>query len=142
MNTLLLRTSLVAASLMLAACSILPKAEPQAVYRLPSATTTPAKPTTAAGDIRLRALRIATPYANRSIDSERILVLPEGDVIKSYAGVRWSDAAPLLWRDRLLEAFRADRIHHEMRESQHELALGDVFHHDLVRHVDDGAGAG
>ncbi|WP_343721864.1 ABC-type transport auxiliary lipoprotein family protein [Herbaspirillum seropedicae] len=108
MNTLLLRTSLVAASLMLAACSILPKPDPQAVYRLPTATAMPAQASTTAGDIRLRALRIDTPYANRSIDSERILVLPEGDVIKSYAGVRWSDAAPLLWRDRLLEAFRAD----------------------------------
>lgn len=83
MNTLLLRTSLVAASLMLAACSILPKPDPQAVYRLPTATAMPAQASTTAGDIRLRALRIATPYANRSIDSERILVLPEGDVIKS-----------------------------------------------------------
>lgn len=108
MNTLLLRTGLVAASLTLAACSILPKADPLAVYRLPAPHAAQSATSNLGSAASLRALRIATPYANRSIDSERILVLPEGDVIKTYAGVRWSDAAPVLWRDRLLEAFRAD----------------------------------
>ena len=105
MTTLLLRTALVAASLALTACSILPKADPLAVYRLPTpAVATPAS----TGGSPYRALRVTTPTANRSLDSERILVLPEGDMIKSYAGVRWSDAAPQLLRDRLLDAFQAD----------------------------------
>ncbi|BEV16168.1 ABC-type transport auxiliary lipoprotein family protein [Herbaspirillum sp. DW155] len=104
MMTPLLRTALVAASLALTACSILPKADPLTVYRLPplASGNSPQSGTT------YRSLRIATPAANRSIDSERILVLPEGDVIKSYAGVRWSDPAPQLLRDRLLDAFQAD----------------------------------
>ncbi|MDR6582876.1 ABC transporter [Herbaspirillum sp. BH-1] len=107
MKTLLLRTALVAGSLALTACSILPKADPLAVYRLPAPTVaTPASTSNSAGPYR--ALRIVTPSANRSVDSERILVLPEGDMIKSYAGVRWSDPAPQLLRDRLLEAFQAD----------------------------------
>ncbi|NQE47556.1 MULTISPECIES: ABC-type transport auxiliary lipoprotein family protein [Herbaspirillum] len=102
----LLRIALLTSSLALTACSILPKADPLAVYRLP----TPAIASTAiapAGSA-YRSLRIVAPTANRSIDSERILVLPEGDVVKSYAGVRWSDPAPQLLRDRLLDAFQAD----------------------------------
>lgn len=107
MTTLLLlqRTGLLACSLALAACSILPKADPQTVYRLPPASTRAAANTSSSDP---RALRIATPYASRSLDSERILVLPEGNVVKSYAGARWSDPAPVLVRDRLLEAFQAD----------------------------------
>jgi cholesterol transport system auxiliary component len=104
MMTPLLRSALVAASLALTACSILPKADPLAVYRLPPLAAA-AAPVSASPS---RALRIATPTASRSIDSERILVLPEGDVVKSYAGVRWSDPAPQLLRDRLLDAFQAD----------------------------------
>lgn len=104
MMTPLLRTALVAASLALTACSILPKADPLAVYRLPPL----ASGNFPQSGTPYRSLRIATPAANRSIDSERILVLPEGDVIKSYAGVRWSDPAPQLLRDRLLDAFQAD----------------------------------
>lgn len=104
MMTPLLRSALVAASLALTACSILPKADPLAVYRLPPLASASAP---VAGS-PYRALRIATPAASRSIDSERILVLPEGDVVKSYGGVRWSDPAPQLLRDRLLDAFQAD----------------------------------
>lgn len=104
MMTPLLRTALVTASLALTACSILPKSDPLAVYRLPPL----ASPHAASTGTPYRALRIATPAASRSIDSERILVLPEGDVVKSYAGVRWSDPAPQLLRDRLLDAFQAD----------------------------------
>ncbi|MFJ3055023.1 ABC-type transport auxiliary lipoprotein family protein [Herbaspirillum sp. NPDC087042] len=103
---LLQRSGLLACSLALAACSILPKADPQTVYRLPPASTNASANAATRGD--RPALRIATPYASRSVDSERILVLPEGDVVKSYAGARWSDPAPVLVRDRLLEAFQGD----------------------------------
>ena len=108
MTTLLLlrRTGLLACSLALAACSILPKADPQTVYRLPPPSASMMASGGMGGD--QRALRIATPYASRSLDSERILVLPEGDVVKSYAGARWSDPAPVLVRERLLEVFQAD----------------------------------
>lgn len=110
MSLLSLRTALLATSLGLSACSILPKADPQTVYRLPTTMAAQATASRSAdgGGISTRALRIATPYASRSLDSERILVLPEGDVIKSYAGARWSDSAPVLLRERLLEAFQSD----------------------------------
>ncbi|MNP41543.1 hypothetical protein D3C76_1352510 [compost metagenome] len=34
--------------------------------------------------------------------------MPEGDRISAYQGVRWDDRGPLLLRDRMIEAFRAD----------------------------------
>jgi cholesterol transport system auxiliary component len=53
-------------------------------------------------------LRIVAPHAAQALDSARIAVLPQDNVITSYAGARWSDSAPRLVRDRLLDAFRTD----------------------------------
>jgi len=87
----------------LAGCSVLPKAESPDIYRLPS---TPLPHSQAAAVSW--SLRIDTPQADRSIDSARIAVLPQGDVISVYKGARWSDRVPTLLRNRLLEAFRDD----------------------------------
>lgn len=88
---------------LLPACSILPKAEPADVYRLPTAATTthgdPSLPWT---------LRIGKPQAGDALNSPRIAVLPQGDVVSSYKGARWSDPAPVLLRNRLLDAFISD----------------------------------
>ncbi|WP_266158570.1 ABC-type transport auxiliary lipoprotein family protein [Dyella silvatica] len=85
------------------ACSILPKAESPSIYRLPTThlSQAQAKPLT-------WSLRIDTPQAEQMIDSARSAVLPEGDVISVYQGARWSDRAPILLRNRLLDAFRDD----------------------------------
>ena len=91
-----------------AACSILPKSEPVAIYRLPALATGQPAAGTPVAPASQRSLKIITPYGGRAIDSERILVLPEGDLIQSYQGARWSDPAPVLLRNRLLQAFSAD----------------------------------
>lgn len=93
-----------------AACSILPTSEPVAVYRLPAATTAAQASASSPIDAATsqRSLRLLTPYGGRAIDSERILVLPENNLVQSYAGARWSDPAPVLLRNRLLQAFTAD----------------------------------
>lgn len=88
----------------LAACSILPKSEALTIYRLP-ASALPAPSSGPRGDW---ALRVNKPYSNQLLDSTRIAVLPPGDQISAYQGVRWSDRAPLLLRDRLIEAFIDD----------------------------------
>jgi len=88
---------------LLAACSILPKAETPNIYRLP-ATPLPH----AQGDAVHWSLRINTPQAGRMIDSPRIVVLPQGDVVSVYQGARWSDSGPVLFRNRLIDAFRDD----------------------------------
>lgn len=101
MNRLrLLATLLLASSLV--ACSVLPKSQVLSTYRLP-ATSLPSHPTSADW-----ALRVNKPYSSQLLDSTRIAVVPPGDQISAYQGVRWSDRAPLLLRDRLIDAFLDD----------------------------------
>lgn len=86
----------------LAACSVLPKSQVLSTYRLP-ASSLPSHETSANW-----ALRVNTPYSSQLLDSTRIAVVPPGDQISAYQGVRWSDRAPLLLRDRLIDAFLDD----------------------------------
>jgi len=88
---------------LLSACSILPKAESPSIYRLPAASLPHANAPSVAWS-----LRINTPLAERMIDSPRIAVLPQGDVMSVYKGARWSDSGTTLLRNRLLDAFRDD----------------------------------
>lgn len=90
-----------AAIALLAACSVLPKAESPDVYRLPS---TPLQRDNAPAVNWT--LRVDTPNAERMIDSSRIAVLPQGDVVSVYQGARWSDNATTLLRNRIMDAFR------------------------------------
>ncbi|MDD2092780.1 ABC-type transport auxiliary lipoprotein family protein [Pseudomonas guariconensis] len=92
-----------AATLSLAtACSILPKTEPVDIYRLP--VNQPSR-TVSAQDW---SLRLNKPLASEVLATPRIAVIPQGDVISSYKGARWSDPAPLLIRNRLLDGFQRD----------------------------------
>lgn len=88
----------------LSACSILPDSEPLRIFLLPAATT----PQQASEPTLQQALRINTPQANRILSGARIAVIPQGNQISAYQGARWSDAAPVLLRDRLIEAFQRD----------------------------------
>lgn len=87
------------------ACSILPKAEPVDVYRLPSASASKAL---AHSSVASWSLRLNKPLASQSLDNPKIAVVPQGDLISSYKGARWSDPAPLLLRNRMLDAFQSD----------------------------------
>lgn len=99
------RMAVLAAGLLVSACSILPKSETLAVYQLPAA---PQAGQASAQDRLPVSLRIATPYSSQVTDSTRILVVPQGSQISAYSGARWSDPAPVLLRNRLAGAFRAD----------------------------------
>lgn len=96
-----LRFSICAAVALLGACTILPKAESPDVYRLPS---TPL-PRDSAPAVNWT-LRVDTPNAERMIDSSRIAVLPQGNVVSVYQGARWADTATTLLRNRIMDAFR------------------------------------
>jgi len=89
---------------LLGACSILPKAEPLDVYLLPAQATPSA---TRQASVPW-SLRVHKPVSNQLLDSTRIAVVPDGDRISAYQGARWNDRAPLLVRDRLIEAFQHD----------------------------------
>ena len=104
MSRLALLRPLALASLVgsLAACTLLPEAEPIRVYLLPTAEV----PASQRVERLQQALRIHTPHASRILAGPRIAVVPDGNQISSYRGARWSDAAPTLLRDRLIEQFR------------------------------------
>lgn len=89
--------------LLLGACSILPRGEELMVYQLPVSGVVPVRGTTVDW-----ALQVNKPLASPLLDSTRIAVLPEGDRISAYQGVRWDNRGTLLLRDRLIDAFRAD----------------------------------
>lgn len=87
---------------LLTACSILPKAETPHIYTLPASPG--ARP--AAATPVSWALRIAAPNAPRILENSRIAVVPEANTVTVYAGARWSDTVPKLFRNRLTDGFR------------------------------------
>ena len=119
---------------LLPACSVLPEAQPLDVYVLPvtgdasagavsaaretaraTAPAAPASATVPAGSSAPAAtgaqawsLRVVRPAAGVHLAGQRIVVMPEGNRVSVYQGAGWSDPAPVLVRERVLEAFRAD----------------------------------
>jgi len=97
--------AILAALALTASCSILPQSEPSDVYRLPtsqsSASGNPAMP-------QPWSLRLTKPQASQALNSPNIAVIPQGDLISSYKASRWSDPAPVLLRNRLLDGFQRD----------------------------------
>ncbi|WLH79484.1 ABC-type transport auxiliary lipoprotein family protein [Pseudomonas sp. FP2335] len=87
---------------LVSACSILPKPDPSDVYRLAAA------PTATQGTPVAWSLRVTKPQTSEFLDSPRIAVVPNGDLISSYANSRWSDPSPVLLRNRLLDGFQRD----------------------------------
>ncbi|MBT2295101.1 ABC-type transport auxiliary lipoprotein family protein [Pseudomonas fluorescens] len=94
---------LLAGCVLMGGCSILPQAEPSDVYRLP-ATQAPIAP----GTPVKWSLRLASPQASEVLNSPKIAVIPHGNLLSSYAASRWSDPAPVLLRNRLLDGFAED----------------------------------
>ncbi|MBK5526548.1 membrane integrity-associated transporter subunit PqiC [Pseudomonas sp. TH06] len=101
----LTRLALLAGFVLISSCSILPKSEPADVYRLP-ATQAPASASSAAP--QHWSLRLNKLQASEALNRPNIAVIPQGDVISSYKASRWSDPAPVLLRNRLLDGFARD----------------------------------
>ncbi|MEB0046099.1 MULTISPECIES: ABC-type transport auxiliary lipoprotein family protein [unclassified Pseudomonas] len=97
--------ALLASVTWLSACSILPTSEPSDVYRLPTAQSNVA---TLHGAPLRWSLRLAKPQASEALNSPRIAVIAQGDLLSSYKAARWSDPAPVLLRNRLLDGFQRD----------------------------------
>jgi cholesterol transport system auxiliary component len=101
----LTRLALLAGFILISSCSILPQAEPSDVYRLPTAQA-PVSASPAA--TQHWSLRLNKLQASEALNRPTIAVIPQGDVISSYKGSRWSDPAPVLVRNRLLDGFARD----------------------------------
>ena len=89
---------------LVAGCSILPKSEPQTRYNLPA---TAMQSTAVQKNV---SLYVAAPQANRLINSNRVLVQPTGSEIQIYKGTQWADNAPVLLRERFVQAFTDARL--------------------------------
>ena len=94
----LLKTGLISTVLWLSACTIFPEATPQTRYNLPAAVLQPIATT------QNITLYVALPQANRLINSNYILVQPNGTEMQSYKGAQWADTAPVLLRERFVQA--------------------------------------
>jgi cholesterol transport system auxiliary component len=96
----------IAALALLGACTLMPQREPIHLYALPASPLDATAPSDAASVDAT--LRLATPQAGGLLDSARIVVIPEPHRPSVYQGARWADAAPVLIRNRLLDAFQED----------------------------------
>lgn len=92
---------IVAVPLFMAACSIVPKQPTYDVYNLqPTSVST-------IEAARPWSLKVTTPYTGRLLGGTRIIVQEKGkEQLSAYTGARWSDPAPVLLRDYLIEALR------------------------------------
>ena len=72
------------------------------VYRL---SATPAAP---GGDALAAALSVARPRAAPALDTDRIAVVQPGSGFDYFSGVRWSEPAPQMLQQMLVEALVAD----------------------------------
>ncbi|MCO3075264.1 ABC transporter [Pseudomonas aeruginosa] len=88
----------------LGACSILPEAQVLQVYLLP-VHNPPASAAARPGDPQRPVDR---PRTSLVLELSSIHISEPTDEISVYQGARWSDPAPSLLRDRLMQAFQAD----------------------------------
>lgn len=88
---------------LLTACSILPKSAPVQVYLLPEHNQSASQAAAVSWSLRLN-----TPQTSQALNSTRIAVVPQANEFSTYAGSSWSDPAPRLLRNHLLNAFQND----------------------------------
>lgn len=112
----------------LAACTILPKSPISQVYLLPEqpAAASPG------GQAFRHSLRIAPPSTSHFLNSSRIAVQPQGAELTSYSDSRWSDPAPILVRNRLIQQFRADGRFHSVSTDEDNLQADIELNGDLL----------
>lgn len=128
--------ALAMAAALLSACNILPETPQLSYYELPAKQLQPLSSTPA--DYTLQLL---TPYANRTLNTQRILVNPEGYELRAYQGAAWIDIAPAVLRDRLAQALLDTNLVRAMTFSGEAGAPNLVLQIHLYRfqiHYDDG----
>lgn len=107
----------------LSACTILPESEPLDVYMLPGGEFAPAEQTEASGPT----LRVLRPTSSAQLAGRAIVVIPDDQRISRYQNSAWADPVPLLLRERIIDALRADghmaAVSSDVRSLQADLEL-------------------
>lgn len=96
----------------LSGCSLLPKSDPNTLYRLP------AEPIAAANVQIDQRLAVATPEADQLLSSNRIVVFPERSVVNVYQGARWYDDLPDLLQARLIDGLEESALFKSVASDQ------------------------
>lgn len=120
---------------LLSACNILPESPQLNHYELPTTALEPL------GEPAPYTLQLLTPYANRTLSTQRILVNPEGHELRAYDGAAWVDTAPALLRERFAQALLDTQLVYAMTFSGESGAPELVLQTHLYRfqvHYDDG----
>lgn len=97
---------LVITTALLTACSVIPQQAPVTVYQLPLPIATASTPHATAQTALLPAIRVITPSASPTLNSDRILVSQSPNQLLAYQGVRWHDMAPRIVRNHLAQALK------------------------------------
>lgn len=108
-NSLRRGLGLIVAAMALSSCSVLPDAVTLAVYQLPP--TSVASVNTDSGmqatQRSAASLQVDTPYSEKLLNSQRILVRPAGSrQVNVYQGAQWADTNPVLVRNRIAAILR------------------------------------
>lgn len=130
----LLGAAALGTAVLLSGCSILPKSEPQARYNLPAS---PLQQMTTTKNV---SLYVAAPQANRLVNSNRVLVQPTGAEIQIYKNTQWADNAPILLRERLVQAFNDVQLFKAISSDaalKTDLALESYLRHFQVQYQNE-----
>ena len=89
-------------TLLQSGCSVMPSPQKVENYSLPAGTQT-----THCSVLKFNgSLQVEKPYANQFLNSSRIAVRTENNILTVYKGARWNDTAPVILRDRLIQALQ------------------------------------
>lgn len=111
----------------LSACTILPEAPVSQVYLLPAQSAV----SHGAPGV-CTSLRVIQPNSSHFLNSSRIAVQPQNAEITSYSGARWSDPAPVLLRNRLIQEFRVDGSFKSVSSDEDNLRADTELSGDVV----------
>ena len=111
---------------LMSACSVLPESEPLTTSQLPA----PRLATSSQPPLP-HSLRIITPAASYALQTPRIMVTPEGNILTSYQGARWTDPNPVLLREHLVQAFQQSGSFKSVSTEVHALQTDIQLYSDL-----------
>ena len=103
----------------LSGCSILPKTEPVAFYRLPAVASASLSMSSQRQPTLPLTVRIKQPDSSGLLTSNRIAVIPSDNQLSAYEGARWAASVPLIFRDQITDAWlQSGRIAHVINDSK------------------------
>lgn len=110
----------------ISACTIIPSTSAVDTYQLPPSTVNiPMNGTPLS-------LMVATPYANRYLNHQRLVVVQSNHELQSYTGMRWEDELPTMFRNRLIDDLRRVQAYRSVVNDKEAVVTDRVLRTDLL----------